>query len=302
MPKLTEFQTTDKLTLPGLLYSPSKKINKVAVNLHGCGSTSIFYSAQRQNTLAKHLNKAGISFFTFNNRGANLVKSLKRNKGTDEEEKVYLGTSYELIKECVYDIDGAIDYLKTLGYRTFYLIGHSTGANKICVYNWHKLKNPISKYILLGGGDDSGIYYKELGAKKFKLALKRCKEMIKKGKGEEFVPKYILNFIYSYQALYDIINPDGDYNCFPFTEYIEKIKLSKKQPLFQKFKSLNRPTLVVYGSEDEYCLQGVSNCIQTLKKNSNRKLEIEYRQIAEADHGFSGKEEGLGRIISSWLQ
>lgn len=148
--KLIQFESTDNLLLPGLIFEPKNKTDKVAINLHGNGSSSVFYSFERADSFARHLNKKGIAFFTFNNRGAHYIKKLKINK--DGEEEIKIGTAFELIKDCVKDVDGAIEFLEKLGYKEFYLIGHSTGANKICVYNYYKPKNKVSKYVLLGGG------------------------------------------------------------------------------------------------------------------------------------------------------
>src|SRR3989344_6428809 len=80
---LAEFETDDDLRLPGLLYEPQKKTQKVLIYLHGCGSTSVFYSVSDINIFADALTKAGIAFFPFNNRGAHIVKTLTRRQGLD---------------------------------------------------------------------------------------------------------------------------------------------------------------------------------------------------------------------------
>src|SRR5690606_23085943 len=118
-----------------------------------------------KNMFGKQFTDNGIAYFPFNNRGANLIKSLTKVTENGEERVLY-GTTYELIKECIFDINGAIEFLKEKGYEQFYLIGESTGANKIVVYNYYQPTNPVSKYILLSGGDDTGLYYDELGQEK----------------------------------------------------------------------------------------------------------------------------------------
>ena len=163
--QLTEFRSTDNIVLPALLFTPNIKTSKIALYLHGNGSSSVFYSVKKMNTLAKTLSQNGIAFFPFNNRGAHYIHKLTKGIGSNKTD-VKMGTANELIKDCVYDIDGAIDFLKDKGFNTFYLIGSSTGANKIVVYHFYKRKNPVSKYILLSGGDDTGLYYEMLGRKK----------------------------------------------------------------------------------------------------------------------------------------
>lgn len=297
--KLIQFESTDNLLLPGLIFEPKNKTDKVAINLHGNGSSSVFYSFERADSFARHLNKKGIAFFTFNNRGAHYIKKLKINK--DGEEEIKIGTAFELIKDCVKDVDGAIEFLEKLGYKEFYLIGHSTGANKICVYNYYKPKNKVSKYVLLGGGDDTGIYHDMAGGtKKFKKYLEQSKKQIKRGNGRKFVPKYIADYLFSYQAYYDTCNPDGDYNTFPFNEYISKLKLSTK-PLFREYKSINKPTLVAYGENDEYCYGDVKRVVDILKKEASNSKLFDFMIIKGADHGFDGYEEELASLVANWL-
>lgn len=297
--KLVEFQAQDGVVLPGLLYEPASTTNRVLLYLHGNGSSSVFYKAQLMNTFAKQLNKLGISFFPFNNRGAHYIKKLKKVVGTETVEFMQ-GMVYEKIKDCIFDIEGAISFLENLGYRQFYLAGSSTGANKICVYNFYKPKNRVYGYILLGGGDDSGIYYQQMGREKFLFALKKCQEEINNGHATKLVPKYLTANLISYQSLYDIINPDGDYNIFPFYEYFHGLKLATKK-LFQEYAAIKKPTLVVYGEKDEYCYNKVPEILALLKKKTSVPEKFEFALIPHADHTFTDKQLELNHIICKWL-
>lgn len=295
-PTLVQVETADGLTLPGLFYKP-KNSQKAAIHLHGNGSTSVFYSDDQRETLAKTLGKEGISLLMFNNRGAHYIKKLDIQKPNSEIEQKLFGMAYEKIKECVQDIDGAIDFLENKEYKEFYLIGESTGANKICVYNFYKLKNKVSKYILLGGGDDTGIYYNQLGKDKFFKLLKEAREEIRKHKAENIIHELLPDEIFSYQGFYDIANPDGDYNVFPFLEEIRKVKLSRK-PLFRHFKSITKPTLVVYGEKDKWAWD-IPKMIEILKK---LKPEFTYKVMNGADHSFSEHQTQLSNLICKWLK
>lgn len=295
-PKLVQIKTEDGPILPGLLYKATRS-KKIAIHLHGNGSTSVFYQDDQRDEQIKSLNKKGISFLLFNNRGANYIKNLDIIKRRKRGRKRF-GMAYEKIKDCIKDIDGAIKHLKKLGYRTFYLIGESTGANKICVYHYYKPKNKVSKYVLLGGSDDTGIYYNTLGRKRFFELLKESKKKIKKGKGEKIITELLPREIFSYIGFNDIANPDGDYNIFSFLEAMKDLKLSKKR-LFRHYKSINKPTLVIYGEKDEYAWGSVPKIVSILKK---QKPEFEYRIIKGADHGFSKKQKELSKIMSAWLK
>jgi pimeloyl-ACP methyl ester carboxylesterase len=296
---LQQFLTTDSIRLSGLLYHPKDETDHIALFLHGCGSADIFYSADRTNTFGKAFTDKGIAFFSFNNRGAHIVRSLKQITKNSEDRVLY-GTAYELIRECEYDIDGAIQMLKRLGYSRFSLVGHSTGANKIVIYDIYAKHNSITNYILLAGGDDTGLYYKEFGKNVFFDVLERSFQKICAGKGKNLVPKYILDRPMSYQSLYDTINPDGDYNCFPYISSFEKIP--NIAPMgFWKIQQLSKRSLLVYGSEDLatgtpfYYTKEILNNIQ--KHNPNLQMHF----LENADHNFTRQEETLGTYMADWL-
>jgi dienelactone hydrolase len=294
-PEFVEFQTRDGLKLPGLLYR-AKKMRAVAINLHGNGSSSVFYNEKKNRVFASALAKKNISTLYFNNRGAHIIKKLYVRRGKKVEGKQF-GMAYEKIKECIADIDGAVSFLKKRGYQEFYLIGSSTGANKICVYNFYKPKNYIKKYIFLSGGDDTGFYYHELGKSKFWKILSESKRKIKSKKGEEIIKEILPNELFSYAGFFDIANPDGDYNVFPFYEVLRRVKLSTK-PLFRHFKSIKKKTFVVYGDKDEYGWNNVPKIVEILK---GYQPKMDYRVIKGADHGFKGYEKQLAEMVADWL-
>ncbi len=304
-------KTEDELELPGLLYEPDLGSNKAIIYLHGNGGGSAFYSIEKMNGFAKAFTDIGYSFLAFNNRGAYQYHTLKKvetletqnSKQSGEVRKEYVkaGTAFEVIKECVLDIDASLECLKSLGYLEFILMGHSTGANKICVYDHYKPENIFSKYIILSGGDDTGMYFTSLGGWKFSQLLKKSRSMVEKGRGNEFAPWKYMNNIYSYKGIFDILNPDGDYNCFPYNEYIDpKLKLSTRE-LFDYFKRITKPTLVIYGEFDEYLPFTGIEALEILKKQIDNKSHFTFELIEGADHGFEKKEEKLAEFIIQML-
>lgn len=296
-PKFVDFRTNDGLTLPGLLYE-ARGSKKVVIYLHGNGSSSVFYDEKEYRDLPEALDKKGTSILKFNNRGANIIKKFTIEKN-GAEERIPFGMAYEKIKECVFDIDGAIKFLQKLGYEEFYLAGASTGANKICVYDHYKPKNIFEKYVLICGGDDTGIYYNLLGSTKFFKILTKAKGKIDKGEGLEIASEILpIGEVFSYQGFYDIANPDGDYNCFPFSEAFGKAKISTK-PLFRYFEGIKKPSIVVYGEKDEYAWGDIKKVITTLKEYQSN---FEYKVINGADHRFTGKQKELANTIANWLK
>lgn len=292
---LVQIKTKDGLTLPGTLYeAPNSK--KVAIHLHGNGSSSVFYYDNQRPEQVKAFNEKGISYLLFNNRGAGYIRKLNVTTNGKVERKRF-GMAYEKIKDCIKDIDAAINLLEKQGYREFFLVGESTGANKICVYHQYKPKNKVSKYVLIGGADDVGFYYDQLGKDMFFKLLRESKEKIKKGKGEEIIKEILPDDIFSHIGFYDTANPDGDYNSFPFLEATKNLKLSKK-PLFRHFKSINKPTLVIYGEKDEYAWENTPEKVEQLRKE---KPEFEYEVIKDGDHALTKHQKEVSKLIANWL-
>ena len=286
--RLLRFEATDGATLAGMLFEPRKPSTRAAIFLHGSGGASVFES-KRTNALARVFTDAGIAWFPFNNRGAHLMRRVGRDFG---------GSSFERIRDCVFDIDGAIRELRARGYRDLTLVGHSTGANKVAVYDSLKPRNRVQRYVLLAGGDDTGLLFAQLGPRRFATALEKAREMIRAKRGDEFVPRAWSSLPMSFRAFYDMANPNGDYNVFPFLEVMRDVRLSRK-PRFRHIRAIRKPALYLYGENDEYCHGDVSRCVEILSEVVNDRAELAI--MRDADHGFSGKEEELGVILAQWI-
>ena len=288
---LVRFEATDGIPLAGLLFEPKRKSNRAAIFLHGTGGSSVFES-KRTNVLAAELVRAGIAYFPFNNRGAHVMRRMGDAMG---------GFSYERIRDCVHDIDGAVRELRRRGYRDITLIGHSTGANKIAVYDHYKPRNSIKRYLLLGGGDDTGMLYDELGPRRFQSALAKAHAMIRARRGEELVPASISKLPMSWRSFYDMANPDGDYNIFPLREAMRGLRLSRR-PRFRYHRAIRKPALFLYGEHDEYCVDSASRTVAALAEALGPKPNIELAIMADADHGFGGREKELAGVIVVWME
>jgi pimeloyl-ACP methyl ester carboxylesterase len=298
------FTSTDKLKLPGLLYTPAAGTKKVAIWLHGMGDSGVFYSPERVNALGKALTSNNIALLGFNNRGAHNAKSLKSvDENLPEENRRYqAGTYYELIADCVKDIDGAVAFLKQRGFSTFYLLGHSTGANKICAYHVRAGQNPFRKYVLAGPADDTGLMFSDLGAKKFWQALNYAARFAK-ADPLRTMPKYTGMYPFSAQAAWDMLNPDGDYNTFPFYECVTE-RLGKKR-LFDEYQKIDLPTLVILGEKDEYTTTAGSTREALdlfMEYTSNARLkQTDFSSVPDADHSFHGAEAAFAERVADWL-
>ena len=287
--RLLRFDATDGAPLAGLLFEP-RRAKRAVIFLHGTGGASVFES-KRTNALALAFARKGLAYFTFNNRGAHLVRRLGRDLG---------GMAYEKIRDCVFDIDGAVRELWSRGYRDLTLAGHSTGANKVAVYDFLKQRNRVKRYVLLAGGDDTGMLYEHLGARRFQAALVKARGMIHGRRGSELVPHALSSLPMSWRSFYDMANPNGDYNVFPFLEVMRNVRLSRR-PRFRHVRGIRKPALFVYGENDESLYGDVSRCVAILAEALGARPNIEIAVMAGADHGFSGREEELAELIVGWM-
>ena len=121
--------------------------------------------------------------------------------------------------------------------------------------------------------------------------------MIKAHRGDELAPRSVGPTMISWRALYDVANPNGDYNVFPFMEAIRGVKLSRRP--FRFIRGIRKPSLYIYGDGDEYCFGDVPRCVAILSKHVNDRAEL--LVMRDADHGFSGREEELGTVIAEWI-
>jgi pimeloyl-ACP methyl ester carboxylesterase len=281
--RLIRFEATDGVALSGVLYEPERASKRAVIWLHGCGGSVL--ESRRTNLLAEVFVGRGVAFFPFNNRGSGIVRRAGNDLG---------GAAFERIRDCVADIDGAIRELWRRGYRDITLAGHSTGANKIAVYDHYKPRNRAKRYVLLAGGDDTGLLYKQLGARRFRTLLTKAKAM---RNGDELAPRSVSPTMMSWRALYDVANPNGDYNVFPFYEIMSGVKLSRRP--FRYIRAIRKPSVYLYGDGDEYCFGDVQRCVAILSEYINDRAEIVV--IRDADHGFSDREEELGRLIGEWI-
>lgn len=298
-PELISFETSDHLNLPGLLYEPESSAHKVVIFLHGNGSSSIFYKTKKMNLFAAELSSAGWAFLPFNNRGAHYLKKFTVQVN-GEPHDILRGTAMETIEESVLDIEAVVAFAQSRGYSEIVLVGESSGANKIVLYNLQRPDNPCLGYALVGGGDDTGLFYLGFGEEKFRSILAEAQERVQTGHDEELLSADLHDQKFAYRALADIMDPDGLYNLFPFYEYFSGNRLGTK-PLFQEFQQISKPTLILYGSEDKYCYRSAEEVVSALLTVHPSPQLLTGVTALGADHSFSGTEELEISEILKWL-
>lgn len=289
MLKRIYFNTEDKIELVGLLETPEKPTNKVVISIHGMQSNCL---KKRETILSENISNAGIAYFTFNNRGAEVLTYTKKVTG---EKELNGGVVYEDVLDGYYDIKAAVSKMIELGFTEIYMQGHSLGCTKI-VYAYNKLKQETIKtnikgIILLSLVDIPNCQKYDLGDKYDKMmAYAESKE--KEGKERELMPE---------ESFDHPISVKSYLRYFKYNQEIDFARFSDKEYDFKELNNIQIPVFLRWGNVHELVIQKLDDLVAFLKtKINNKHLDIGY--IDGADHGYTGKEEILAKQITEFIK
>lgn len=286
------FDLEDKVELVGLLQRPDINLNtdEVVISIHGMQSNCF---KKREDLLAKKMNEAGIAYFAFNNRGTEIMCYTKKIDGT---KTLNGGCAYEEILDSYYDIKGAIKKMLELGFTKIHLQGHSLGCTKI-VYTYNRIKkekdeilNNIKSIILLSLVDLVDLQKYDLGIEKYNEMLKLAIKKEKNNEEMDLMPRDAFDHPISVKSYLRYYRDNKD---------IDFAKFSDKEYDFKELNNINVPLFLRWGEKD-LVIQNINELIKFLKdKIKNKNLDIDY--IRSTDHGYTGKEEILGKEIAEFI-
>lgn len=287
--QLHQIKTKDGLVYQGIFYTA--KIKKAAAIWLGGLASRFPDRVIRTETLAQILNNAGISFGIFDHRGAGVINSLKVKKGK-KIKYILSGTTYEKFENCILDVEAIIKFCKKLGYKKIFLLGHSTGANKLAYYIYKKAGKNVAGFGLLGPLSDVPGFKLSLG-KKYRSTLKLAQQMIRQRKGDDLIPTLLRNnVLWTANRFWSIARDNGVENTFP--AYNPKIK-------FYWTKKIKQPILIIIGSQDQHADIPVKKIFSRFKQEIPNQW-FSGKIITGADHGFNKKEKELAISIAQWIK
>jgi len=286
------FELEDNVELFGLLHRPDNnlKTDEVVISVHGMQSNCF---KKREDILGKEINKAGIAYFAFNNRGTEIACYTKK---TDGIKTLNGGCAFEDVLESYYDIKGAIDKMIELGYTKIHVQGHSLGCTKI-VYSYNKLKeenyknlSKVKSVILLSWVDVVGLQKYDLGIENYDEVLKWAIEKEKNNEELDLLPR---------DAFDHPISVKSYLRYYRDNKEIDFARFSDEKYDFKEINNINIPLFLRWG-EIDLVIQKLDELIEFLKlKINNDKLDIDY--IKDTDHGYTNKEEVLGKEIVGFI-
>ena len=288
MLKRVYFSTEDQIELVGLLETPENPTNKVVISIHGMQSNCL---KQRETILSENITNAGIAYFAFNNRGAEVMTYTKKVTG---EKNLNGGVVYEDVLDGYYDIKAAVNKMLELGFTDVYLQGHSLGCTKI-VYAYNQLKREnniknIKGIILLSLVDIPDCQKYDLGDKYDKI-MEYAENKEREGKLNEIMPE---------ESFDHPISVKSYLRYFKYNKDIDFARFGDKDYEFQELNNIQIPLFLRWGNVYELVIQNLDDLVDMLKfKIKNDKLDIGY--IDGADHGYTGKEKLLAEHIIKFI-
>lgn len=234
---------------------------------------------------ARELVKRDVAFFSFNTRGAEVVKDFRDING----EHHMLGTAFEIFEDTVKDISAAITYLTNIGYEKFHLLGHSTGCQKILFYQYSTQDERVKSLIHVSPAEDYEIWKNELGVD-FERFVAIAKDMMDKGEGNRII-------IPLYERTGEL------WSARRFLSFADKSNMEARMFDYKNlsiFSQIRTPTLIFLGKDDQYFLKDLEWYKEKLERSyKGEKIKIE---IMPGDHSFHGYEDILFRRIAEFIK
>lgn len=275
---IEKITTKDKFILEGLFFNTNSK-DVAMIFIHGFPGN--FY---KNINLIESLRDFGYSLLSLNTRGHDILNIISRK---DSGYKV-IGSAKENFEDCIFDIDGAVKFLKEKGYKKIFLIGISSGADKVGFYLSKNKDSAIIGGIFISPGSNISIIKNELGEDFCKLMNKSLK-YIREEKGEELLFNSKMDFPVSYKRFVSLYSEDSNENVFPFHDN------NSNFPILLKIK---KPIFVALGENDSF-YNDPKSIIQLLNnKLSNKNNEF---KIFKTGHSFNGAEKEFVQEIKSWI-
>lgn len=283
---LVDIVTPKKFKLNGLWFGKAKP-KRVIIFIHGLSGSAFWTS------LAEALVDKDTAVVTFSNRGHNKVAKLYRLDNTKKGyHSVLAGQAHEVFTDCVDDIQGVINFVRSAGVRDIYLAGHSTGCQKSAYYASRKgnQKN-IKGIILLAPLSDYAGAMRSDRNNQLAKATRVAREFVKKWKKHELLPPEVTYGPIDAQRFLSLYTPDSAEEIFCYAQ-------PKKNP--KAFKSIQLPILTVFAEDDEYGDRPAEDIAKWFQSHTGSR-RYSAHVISDALHSFSGKEKTVAKYVSSWI-
>jgi pimeloyl-ACP methyl ester carboxylesterase len=284
--------TEDGLELQGL-FCPSAETNGTAL-LHIHGFTGNFYEERFVDRIAEQVVKRGCTFLAVNTRGHDYRSGFIK-KTASGLTHVRIGTAYEILEECVFDIKAWIDFLQGRGYSKVILEGESAGPLKTVFYQHQTQDERVQGMVLISPVDHIGLQ-RMVTAEKYDEAINVARQMIEHGKSDELMPRIycpLWDFSISARTYLNAFGPDTKSGIFNFHD---------PNARFEELSTIKCPILATYGTVREAVVgNNVEEALSIIKRRAISSKRCDTAIVRDAPHDYLGHEEELSEIIENWI-
>jgi surfactin synthase thioesterase subunit len=269
--EICTFKTADNERLhSALLTPPSAKSNLALVFVPGVAMN--FYLPPLF-IFGQELAARGYNCFVINTRGHDWIcraGNLTR----------FGGSAYEMLDDCLFDLDAALNYLGRRGYSRFVLIGHSLGAIKSIIYQGTRQRSDMAGVVSCSAPKQ---FYSERVARQpeYRKSIERAELMVAEGRGEELMSVAVgaTPGIFTARTHLDKYGKDDHGDCRPFA------------------KTLGCPLLAVVGDTEPKFFHEYA---QEIVANAGAKATC--KLVHGGNHFYNRHTREIVEILHQWLE
>lgn len=286
---LTQIITGDKFIHQGIYFDPVNPGKKAILWVHGL-SGAFYGNVSLFEKFANRCGQFGIGFAAFNGRGSGLISGLRKlNKHNPKGyDHTIGGAGFEDIAASRLDIDAGVSFLADQGYKHIILIGHSTGANKVCLWASKPSDSRVAGVVLAAPMSDR--LDKELDSSQMQKNLQKMRYLDKSGQGQKL--QVGLHFF--------PITPRRYLSLFMPHSLEDVFDYGDRKPRLTAFGKIKLPMLVVLSEKDEYQdrpIAEIKKVFDAYAGSTNYQSII----LVGALHGYQNKESEFVQVIISWI-
>lgn len=283
-----QITTPKKFILDGLWFGASRP--RVAIIfIHGLAATAFSH-----HDFLVPLARRRTSVIYFSNRGHDKVTGIKKinKKSLNGYVRVLGGETHEVFTDCRDDIQGAINYARGRGAKQIYLVGHSTGCQKIVYYLSRGKQRNVKGTVLLCPVSDYAAIKKLVAAKRLQKAQRLAQKLVNQGKSHQILPTSVWPEFLDAQRWLSLYTPTSQEEIFSYAQ-------PRKNPT--ALRRVHVPLLVIFAGEDEHHDREAPEIASWFRVHLQPRLTA-ISIIPKASHNFMGKEKQVVQRVRSWLK
>ena len=286
--QVVEIITPKKIILNGLWFGPEHP-KKAIIFVHGLGGNA--FGAHK---LITPLVDQKTAVLIFSNRGHDGISKLRKidKRKTKGYSSVMAGEALEIFTDCVDDIQGAVNLVKSQNVKGIYLVGHSTGCQKSIYFLSQRGKQSQIKSVILLAPMSDYSSIPQLSASQYRPALKMAQKMLEEKRGLDLLPAAIWPEIISAQRFISLYTPDSPEEIFTYSQ------ANKKTFTLRKVKI---PILAILAGHDEFRDRPATKIAKWCEKYIGKRKTNRVVIIKNAPHSFNKYENKILEEIRLWI-